>query len=121
MKSVQMRSFFWSVFSRTRIRTRKNSVFGHFSHSVYKIDEIKCSNRYETLYADDNDDESCNSYDSSTSPDSSISSDKIFDEISSSNIRKKRNQKISTKMKERKGTDKNDKNTVIWEKEGNSK
>ena len=39
VKSVQIRSFFWSVFSRIRtdygeIRTRKNSVFGHFSRSV---------------------------------------------------------------------------------------
>ena len=38
MKSVQIRSFFWSVFSRiqsecSKIRTRKNSVFGHFSRS----------------------------------------------------------------------------------------
>ena len=50
MKSVQIRSFFWSVFPRTRteyeiygkslysdrvweIRIRKNSVFGHFSRS----------------------------------------------------------------------------------------
>ena len=38
VKSVQIRSFFWSVFSRIRtehgkIRTRKNSVFGHFLHS----------------------------------------------------------------------------------------
>ena len=36
MKSVQIRSFFWSVFSRIRtecgkIRIRKNSVFGYFS------------------------------------------------------------------------------------------
>ena len=31
VKSVQTRSFFWSVFSC--IRTRKNSVFGHFSCS----------------------------------------------------------------------------------------
>ena len=31
VKSVQVRSFFWSVFSR--IWTRKNSVFGHFSYS----------------------------------------------------------------------------------------
>ena len=34
VKSVQIRSFFWSVFSRIqsecgKIRTRKNSVFGH--------------------------------------------------------------------------------------------
>ena len=51
VKSVQIRSFFWSVFSRIRteyeeivflriqsefmkIRTRKNSVFGHFTRSV---------------------------------------------------------------------------------------
>ena len=38
VKSVQIRSFFWSVFSHIRaeyekIRTRKNSVFGHFSRS----------------------------------------------------------------------------------------
>ena len=38
MKSVQIRIFFWSVFSRTRdeygkIRIRKNSVFGYFSCS----------------------------------------------------------------------------------------
>ena len=51
VKSVQIRSFFWSLFSRIRteygnllrkspysvrirkIQTRKNSVFGHFSHS----------------------------------------------------------------------------------------
>ena len=31
--SGQIRSFFCSLFSR--IRTRKNSVFGYFSHSVY--------------------------------------------------------------------------------------
>ena len=31
VKSVQIRSFFWSIFSR--IWTRKNSVFGHFSCS----------------------------------------------------------------------------------------
>ena len=92
---------------------QRNSAFGHFSRSIYKTDEIKCSNRYETRYADNNEDESCNSYDSSTFPDSSILSDKIFDEISSGNIPKKRNQKISTKMKERKGKDKNDKSTVI--------
>ena len=33
-KSVQIRSFFWSIFSKYRkIRTEKNSVFGHFSRS----------------------------------------------------------------------------------------
>ena len=39
MKSVQIRSFFWPVFPRIRteygeIRTRKKSVFGHFSRSA---------------------------------------------------------------------------------------
>ena len=39
VKSVQVRSFFWSVFSSIRtehrkMRTRKDSVFGHFSRSV---------------------------------------------------------------------------------------
>ena len=39
VKSVQIWTFFWSVFSRIRtengkIRTRKNSVFGHFSRSA---------------------------------------------------------------------------------------
>ena len=36
VKSVQIRSYFWSVFSRIqyrKIRTRNNSVFGHFSRS----------------------------------------------------------------------------------------
>ena len=38
VKSVKIRSFFWSVFSRIqskyeKIRTRKNLVFGHFLHS----------------------------------------------------------------------------------------
>ena len=40
VKSVPMRSFFWSVFSYIwtkyrKIRTRKNSVFGHFSRIEY--------------------------------------------------------------------------------------
>ena len=40
VKSVQIRSYLWSVFSFIRteyrkIRTRNNSVFGHFSRSVY--------------------------------------------------------------------------------------
>ena len=40
VKSVQIRSFFWSVFTCIRseygdLRTRKNSVFGHFSRSVH--------------------------------------------------------------------------------------
>ena len=42
MKSVQIRSFFWSVFSciqskQRKIGTRKNSVFGHFSRSVINL------------------------------------------------------------------------------------
>ena len=40
VKSVQIQSYFWSVFSCIRteyrkIRTRNNSVFGHFSRSAY--------------------------------------------------------------------------------------
>ena len=43
VKSVQIRSFFWSVFSCIRtgyrkIRARKNSAFGHFSRSVWRWD-----------------------------------------------------------------------------------
>ena len=39
VKTVQIWSFFWSVFSLIRIeyrrmKTRKNDVFGHFSHRV---------------------------------------------------------------------------------------
>ena len=39
MKNVQIRSYFWSVFSRIqsecgKIRTRNNSVFGHFLRSM---------------------------------------------------------------------------------------
>ena len=46
VKSVQIRSFFWSVFSRIqseygKIRTGKNSVFGHFSRSV-KLSSLYC-------------------------------------------------------------------------------
>ena len=39
VKTVQIRIFFWSVFSR--IRTRNNSVFTDFSCSVNKIDSIE--------------------------------------------------------------------------------
>ena len=40
VKSVQVRSFFWSVFSRIRteygkIPTRKNFVFGHFTQYLH--------------------------------------------------------------------------------------
>ena len=80
--------------------------------SIHKADETKCSNRYETLDTDDNDDESCNSYDSSTS------SDEISDKISSGNMEKKKNRKISTKRKEmkRKGSE-----NVIKEKDETTK
>ena len=42
VKSVQIRSFFWSVFSCIRteyrkIRTGKNSVFGHFLRSEFSL------------------------------------------------------------------------------------
>ena len=61
VKSVQILSFFWSVFSRFelnmgrypvslciqsecgKIRTRKNSVFRHFSRGVRFFDDMKCS------------------------------------------------------------------------------
>ena len=52
------------------------------------------------------------------SSDSCTQSGGISDEISSGNIEMKKNFKISAKKKETKG---NDKNTVIKEKEGNSK
>ena len=39
------------------IITRKSNR----TQSIHKTDEIICSNRYEILYTDDNDDESCNS------------------------------------------------------------
>ena len=46
VKSVQIRSYFWSVFSCIRteykkIRTRNNSVFGHFSRSEYQLSHAK--------------------------------------------------------------------------------
>ena len=56
--------------------------------SIHKTDEIKCCSRYETLYANDNDDESCNSCDSIAFSDTSTSSDEISDEISSGSIQK---------------------------------
>ena len=46
VKSVQMRSHFWSVFSciwteYRKIRTRNNSVFGHFSRSDLSVHTFK--------------------------------------------------------------------------------
>ena len=81
--------------------TRKSNK----KQSIHKTDEFKYSNRYETLYSDDNNDESCNSYDRSTSSDGSTSSDEISDEISSGNMQKKKNRKISTERKEMKSTE----------------
>ena len=81
---------------------------------IYKTDEIKCSNRYETLYTDDNDDEFYNSCNSSTSSNSSASSDKMLDEISSDNIQKK---KKSKNFNEKEGNENEGKNTVIQEKD----
>ena len=72
--------------STFEVVTRKSNK----KQSIHKTDEIKCSNRYETLYTDDNDDESCNSDDSSTSSDGSTLSDKMSDEISSGNMQKKK-------------------------------
>ena len=45
MKSIQIWSYFWSVFSciqseYRKTRTRKNSVFGHFSLSVSLMDFV---------------------------------------------------------------------------------
>ena len=34
VKSVQIRSYFWSIQEYSKIRTRNNSVFGHFSRSA---------------------------------------------------------------------------------------
>ena len=75
------------------IVTRKSNK----KQRIHKADEIKCSNRYETLDTDDNDDESCNSYDSSTS------SDEISDKISSGNMQKK---KKSKNLNEKEGNEK---------------
>ena len=55
VKSVQIRSYFWSVFSCIRIeyrkiRTRNNSVFGHFSRSVYL--KKKLTTQLESWYDD---------------------------------------------------------------------
>ena len=73
----------------------------HFS--IHKTDEIKCFNRYETLYTDDNDDGSCNSHDSSTSSDCSTSSDEISKKISSGNVQKKEIEQYQRKGRKRKG------------------
>ena len=55
VKSVQIRSYFWSIFSCIRIeyrkiRTRNNSVFGHFSRSEYHnwINPFQCKVAFNT-------------------------------------------------------------------------
>ena len=62
VKSVQIRIFFWSAFSRIhpiqskygKTRTRKNSVFGNFSHNIkLKIKFFKASVLSALLYATD--------------------------------------------------------------------
>ena len=54
VNSVQIRIFFWSIFSHIRteygkIRTRKNSVLGHFSHRSFL--EESAALRYIALLA----------------------------------------------------------------------
>ena len=84
---------------KSEIVTRKSNK----KQSIHKTDEIKCSNRYQTLYTNDNDDESCNSYDSSTSSDGGTSSDKMSDGISSGKMQKK---KKSKNLNEKEGNEK---------------
>ena len=54
MESVQIWSYFWSVFSYIqteyrKIRTRNNSVFGHFSRSVTLFEgECKITTIFDT-------------------------------------------------------------------------
>ena len=55
VKSVQIRSFFWSVFSCIRIeyrkiRTRKYSVFGHFSPSGRFLKFLNSNFRFLSRY-----------------------------------------------------------------------
>ena len=51
VKSFQIRSYFWSVFfciwtEYTKIRTRNNSVFGHFSRSVEDLERADSQEAY---------------------------------------------------------------------------
>ena len=55
VKSAQIRSFFWSVFSciqseYRKIPTRKNSTFGHFSCSVGPARRASLLNSYVTIW-----------------------------------------------------------------------
>ena len=49
VKSVQIRSIFWPVFSC--IRTRKNSVFGHFSRSDLGVNRLLKKEAYKKAAA----------------------------------------------------------------------
>ena len=98
---------------KIEIVTRKSNK----KQSIDKTDEIKCSNRYETLYTDDNDDPSCNSYDSSTFSDGSISSDEISVEIS----KEKKSKNLKVKERKRKEMKRKDRNNVIKEKDETTK
>ena len=55
VKSVQIRNYFWSVFSYIRteyrkIRTRNNSVFGHFSSSDNNVENSSKSKGSEKIF-----------------------------------------------------------------------
>ena len=59
VKSVQIRSFFWSVFSRIRteyvkIRNREDSVSGHFSHSdILDLLKVKLMGGAKSIFLTD--------------------------------------------------------------------
>ena len=130
--------------------------------SIHKTDEIEYSNRYETLYTDDNDtddnDTDANDTDDNDTYDNETlytddndtdDNDNFIQMIMITNLaihaivlplqtavpclrkfltkfhrvihKRKKSRKISTKRKETKGNNKNDKNTVIKEIEGNGK
>ena len=74
--------------SREKIETVKRKW--NRKPSIDKSEEIKCSNRYESLYKDDSDDEPCDLYDSITSSESSALSYEISHEIPLGNIQKKK-------------------------------
>ena len=49
MKSVQIRSYFWSVFSRIRTEYGERSIFGHFSCSGGFLENLPLLNIELTL------------------------------------------------------------------------
>ena len=88
--------------SREKIETVKRKW--NRKPSIDKSEEIKCSNRYESLYKDDSDDEPCDLYDSITSSESRALSYEISHEIPLGNIQKKKKiEKLQRKRKKRKG------------------